>query len=424
MFKFSKLIVSVVLVGLVLTAAVTEAESASPSKLRVGVYAYITNIFPFDEMVARYEKTHPGVEMEILPIAGEEAAWQALTQKMQLEAQHQESSWDILIGVTPFVEPGTLAKLGLVRPLDDLLPEEMFDDMYDGVREELKFSEDGKTYTLPWWTDVYGLIYRPSMLQEAVGTDQPPQTWDEVIAYCKKIKATYGDKIACLGSDWGQAHRMFIPIMGTFTKNTFIDPGVFNLADPAVVTTLNLMRELYEFMPATASEPMGSAKSFQAGGVAMELYWQAQYQRAIQAGVPEDDIALVGFPRGDYASTVFWTGGAVIPTYAKNPDEALRFMLEGMLDEQSVRDCFGTFKIVPLRSFVKQFEEDGTLADWVPPLVALLDDSQPIPSNPYYLGVEMSAFREEAEKMLLLGQSAEDTITNLSKRIGDELAKD
>jgi len=384
----------------------------------VGIYAYMTKGVPFDEIVALYEQEHPGVKIEVLPIPGEASAWQPLAQKIQLEAQQEQSPWDIIIGPTPFIEPGVLAGLDLLVPLDDLLPQDLFDDMYDGVREEIKFSGDGKSYTLPWWSDVFGLIYRPSMLMEAVGTEAPPTTWDEVLAYCKKIEAHYGEEIACLGGDWSFSHRLFLPMLGTMTENVFVEPGVFNLEDDGAVKTLELMQQLYPHMPASAIESLGSSKAFQAGGVAMELYWQTQHLRAIQAGIPENDVKIGSFPKGDYVNTIFWSGGAVIPKYSENKDEALRFMLEGLLGDKAVRASYlDNYKIVPYRSIGQKLKEEGVLPEWAPPLLETLDVAQPIPSNSYFLTIEQPAFQEESEKMMLDGQSPEDTVTNLKQRI-------
>ena len=394
------------------------AEAApETSKLRVGIYAYMTNGIPFDEEVQACMDAHPELDIEIMPIPGEEAAWQAITQKMQLEAQDEYSSWDLIYGPTPFVEPGALASLGLIEPLDDYFPQEFWDDIYEGVQKEITFTGDGKKYHIPLWTDVFGLIYRPSMLQEALGTTEPPQTWDEIIAACEKIEATYGDEVSCFGADWGWSHREFIPMMGTYTDKIFTDEGLFNLDDPAALKTLELMQTLYPYMPDNSAESLGSSKTFQAGGVAMEIYWQAQVLRAVQAGVPEDDVLITTFPKGDLDNTLFWSGGIIIPKYSENKEGAVTFIKDCVLGEQSIRDIYNNYKIVPFKSAVKMLTDDGTMPSWAPPLIELLDVAQAIPCNQYFLTVEQPAFKEEVEKMMLAGQTPQETLDNLKSRI-------
>ena len=401
-------------------------EPAEPapetSKLRVGIYAYMTNGIPFDDQVAACMEMHPELDIEVLPIPGEEAAWQAITQKMQLEAQDESASWDLVYGPTPFIEPGAMAPLGLLEPLDDHFPQEFWDDIYDGVLNEITSTSDGKKYHIPLWSDVFGLIYRPSMLEEAVGTTDPPGSWDEILEYCEKIDQHYDGEISCFGADWPWSHREFTPMMGTFTDKMFTDEGVWDLDDPAALKSLELMKELYPYMPLNASESLGSSKSFQAGGVAMMIYWQAQVLRATQAGVPEDDVLITSFPKGDLDNTLFWSGGIMVPTYSENKEGAVTFIKDCILGEQSIRDIYNNFKIVPFKSAVKLLTDDGTMPEWAPPLISLLDVAQAIPSNTYYLTIEQPAFQEEVEKMLLADQSPEDTLANLKQRIEEGLA--
>jgi ABC-type glycerol-3-phosphate transport system substrate-binding protein len=310
-----------------------------------------------------------------------------------------------------------LAKLGVIDPLDDLIPKEIWDDVYGGVREEMVYTGDGKTYTFPWWTDAFGLIYRPSMLEEAVGTREPPETWDEVIDYAKKINEYYGGEIAGFGGDWPWSHRMFVPIMGTFTDEPFVDPGIFNLGEPSL-KALKLLKEVFEVMPDAAAESLGTSKAFQAGGVAMEIYWQTQMLRAFQAGQPKHDVMMAPFPRGDYVSTIFWTAGAIIPTQSQNKEEAVRFMLEGMLDWATVVDTeIGDYKIVPFRSLQKLLEERNMLPDWAPPLLETIEVASPIPCNQYFLTIEQPIYKEEVERMMYEDRSPEETLEAMKTRI-------
>lgn len=398
---------------------VMDAEvPAGKGKLRVGIYAYMTQGINFERLVNKYMQEYPDVQVEVIPIPGEEAAWQPMVQKMQLAAQNKEAPWDIVIGPTPFLEPGAMASLGLLTPLDDLLPKEVFDDMYKSVNQEIRWTGDGKAYTFPWWSDVFGLIYRPSMLKEAVGTEDPPTTWDEILAYSEKIKAKYGDQVAAFGADWTFGHRMFLPMMNTFAQKTFTDEGVLNLDDPGARKTLEYMTKLYPYMPATAAQPLGSSKAFQSGAVAMEIYWQTQMLRAIQAGQPAEDIKMTAFPKGDRVGTIFWTAGALIPTYSANKETALHFMIHGMYDYDAVYDTVvNDWKITPFKSAMKALEDKGALPAWAPDLLPALDVTEPIPCNPYFLNVENPVIKEELEKMFLQGQSLDDTLANLKTRI-------
>lgn len=400
------------------------AAKAATGKLRLGVYGQYLQQIEFKDIVTAYNKQNPNVQVEIIAIPGEEQAWNVIAQKIQLEAQQKKASWDVLLGPTPFIEPGALAKLGLVDPLDTLIPKSVWDDVYGGVLKEIKFTGDGKIYTFPWWSDVFGLIYRPSMLKEATGSETPPATWDEVLATSAKIKAKYGDKVYGFGMDWNWLHRSMLPIMGTMTDKMFTADGVVNFDDPAAKETLELMKKLYPSLPPSSAEALGSAKAFQSGALAMEIYWQAQVLRAIQAKQPEADVKMVGFPKGKRASTLFWTLGAMIPKYSENKEAAIDFMLKGMLDPLAVEMSQpGNYKIVPFKSAQKKLQDSGKQPAWAPPLIALLDTSEPIPSNQYFLTVEQPIYKEEIEKMILQNQSVDATLKNMKERVAKGVAE-
>jgi len=404
--------------------AATAAPVAAKGKLRLGVYGQYLQQIEFKDIVTAYNKQNPNVQVEIIAIPGEEQAWNVIAQKIQLEAQQKKASWDMLLGPTPFIEPGALAKLGLVDPLDTLIPKSVWDDVYGGVLKEIKYTGDGKIYTFPWWSDVFGLIYRPSMLKEATGSENPPTNWDEILATNVKIKAKYGDKVYGFGMDWNWLHRSMLPIMGTMTDKLFTADGVVNFDDPAAKQTLELMLKLYPSLPPSSAEALGSAKAFQSGALATEIYWQAQVLRAIQAKQPEADVKLVGFPKGTRSSTLFWTLGVMIPKYAENKEAAIDFMLKGLLDPLAVEMSQpGNYKIVPFKSAQKKLQDSGKQPAWAPPLLALLDTSEPIPCNQYFLTVEQPIYKEEIEKMILTNQSVELTLKNMKERVAKGVAE-
>ena len=329
-----------------------------------------------------------------------------------------------MFGPTPFIEPGALAKLGLLEPLDTAIPQTVWDDVYTGVQKEIRYTGDNKIYTFPLWSDVFGLIYRPSMLKEATGSDAAPATWDEVLAACEKIKAKYGDKVAAFGMDWNFMHRAMLPIMNTYTDKPYTAEGVLNLDDPAAKDTLELLKKLYPYLPASSADALGSSKAFQAGAVAMEIYWPTQLLRAVQAKQPESDMKMVAFPKGKRAGTIIWTAGAIIPKYSENKAAAIEFMLKGLLDPETVEmSQVGNWKIVPFKSAQKGLEASGKQPVWAPPLLPLLDSSEPIPSNQYFLTVEQPIGKEELEKMFLKNQSVDDTVKNLKQRIEKGVAE-
>jgi ABC-type glycerol-3-phosphate transport system substrate-binding protein len=146
--------------------------------------------------------------------------------------------------------------------------------------------------------------------------------------------------------------------------------------------------------------------------------------RAIQAKQPEADVKLTSFPKGKKSTTLFWTLGVMLPKYSENKDAAIDFMLKGLLDPEAVQmSQVDNYKIVPFKSAQKKLQDSGKLPAWAPPLLALLDNSDPIPCNQYFLTVEQPIYKEEIEKMLLSNQSVDATLKNLKDRIAKGVAE-
>jgi len=402
-------------------AAGWRVARAAPAKtLRIGIYGYMTQGIPFDQVVKNYQLKHPDVTVSVEPLPGAVVAdWPATVRKLTLEARQRQASVDLLIGPTPWIEPAPLVQVEAIEPLDALLPKQVVGDIYRSVLREATFSGDGKLYVLPWWTDVTGLIYRRSHLQEGAGTDRPPETWDQVLAYADKIRTKFGTRVYAFGADWWASHRLFLPIYVTLTREPYDKDGIWNVDSDAFLETLAMIQKLYAFMPAASQQDLGSSRVFQAGGLAMESYWQTQMLRALQAGQPASDVFMAPNPRGRHGGTVFWTAGAIIPRYSTSKEEAARFMVEGMLDPFTVQKTFENYKIVPFHSIIGKMSDK--IPAWAPPLLGTLSSAQPIPMNPYWLGVEQPIFKEEIERMLLQGQPLQTTRTNIATRIKEKL---
>lgn len=76
---------------------------------------------------------------------------------------------------------------GWVAPLDGFPNVELYKkDMLDSAVQAMTYK--GKTYGLPYYTDVMALLYNEEHLQKA-GFTSPPKTWDELMDQAKKIKA-------------------------------------------------------------------------------------------------------------------------------------------------------------------------------------------------------------------------------------------
>jgi hypothetical protein len=138
-------------VGLVVGTRLGAVASGPPlaraaADLRIGIYGYMPQVVPFDQIVKTYEQGHPGVNITVDPIGGSASPdWPSIVRRFTLEARQRRSSVDLLIGPTPWIEPAPLAQTGAIEPFDALVPKGVFNDLYRPVLREATYS-DGKVY--------------------------------------------------------------------------------------------------------------------------------------------------------------------------------------------------------------------------------------------------------------------------------------
>ncbi len=157
---------------------------------------------------------------------------------------------------------------GLYMPLDELIPQEAWDDLYDNVREMI--TVNGKKYAYPQMVEPAVVMYYRKDMFEAAGLDpaKPPKTWAEYAEFAKKMTNddVYGGTMTTEWSMWGWEYTAagHWPISDDWSKADCQDQGYVDL--------LTFIQELYasEAVPAQALEFYnGSSRLIGEGGVAM-----------------------------------------------------------------------------------------------------------------------------------------------------------
>jgi len=79
-------------------------------------------------------------------------------------------------------------KSGWMLPIDDLPGGPEFLETYKDILINGYTTVNGKTYSVPYKVLTTKFVYNKDLLKKS-GFEQPPQTWDDVVAYAKKITA-------------------------------------------------------------------------------------------------------------------------------------------------------------------------------------------------------------------------------------------
>lgn len=135
------------------------------------------------DMAARYQKTHPGVEIKI-----EGLAWGDLERKLAAA---------LAAGAPPDAAHGqpitcvSLAAKGLLRPVDDLVQSIGRDNLIDAFRNLCQW--EGKTYGVGHSPASSLFVYRKDLL--ARKGLKVPRTWDELIRVAEALREGEGDGV-------------------------------------------------------------------------------------------------------------------------------------------------------------------------------------------------------------------------------------
>src|ERR1700752_2599523 len=90
-------------------------------------YQWIQDLHPAIPAVnARF----PGINYQIAPVEG------FGIERFVAEAKNRESTWDVYVGQTPFVEMSAFIKAGVIEPWDNYIPKDVLDDIVPTIRKE------------------------------------------------------------------------------------------------------------------------------------------------------------------------------------------------------------------------------------------------------------------------------------------------
>ncbi|MCL6629687.1 MAG: ABC transporter substrate-binding protein, partial [Armatimonadetes bacterium] len=299
-----------------------------------------------DAAVAEFERRHPNIDVKLLSMGAggmnPQKLMTAIAGKVPPDVIYQDR-----------FTIGDWASRDAFMPLDELIARDR--EKPDGIRQEefyracwAEATYKGRVYAIPYNTDDRALYYNRALFREAgLDPNKPPQTWDELLDYAKKL--TVYDK-------YGNFKRIgFIPNFGNSwlylyswqNGGEFMSPDgrKCTLNNPYSIEALEYMVSVYD-----ALKGIEAISSFQAGFKTQELdpfllglvamkidgNWCLD---SIALYAPDLDFAVAPAPvprarlagEGRFAGQpkfITWSGGfsLAIPTGAKHVEEAWEFI--------------------------------------------------------------------------------------------------
>jgi ABC-type glycerol-3-phosphate transport system substrate-binding protein len=337
-------------------------------------YQWIVDLHPsIPQVNARF----PGINAQIAPVEG------FGIERFVAEAKSKESTWDVYVGQTPFVEMSAMIEADVIEPWDAYMPKEVLDDIIPSIRAEN--TVDGKMYGWPFLLDVIGMGWHSGLTSRAGLPDAPPATWDEYLANAKAVvdagAAPFGATFDAHG--W----RSLAPMTHSMSTDVYTPEGLFDFTSEPAVEALKLMKRIMaishpDILLAGASDGGVNGTPDEVAFATQRVGYYVKYFNApLRMAQYWDEPAqlhlgpLPKFPAGE-GSTVFWTTGCALFKYGKNKEKVAEYIKALTYDPQIWKDSIaGTEtghpgQLPPYKSIYAGW--DASPPGWMPPFVGLV----------------------------------------------------
>lgn len=230
--------------------------------------------------------------------------------------------------------------------LSEYMKDDLSGDFYPQLWETVVYEDN--PYGLPFNTDTQVLFYNKTILEEA-GFDGPPETWDDLEEYARKLDVKNGDKFERIGFYplWNIGSDVWM-LNADDGVSWFDDEENVTINTPEKVEALNWLLDWQEYYGRNTIQSheaefgSGVADPFISGLVAMRGQ-NINYYANLVENAPEDfDFAVAQLPEKEKGSGHYsWGGGFVleIPHGAAHPEESFEFM--SYLASAEVQEKFG-----------------------------------------------------------------------------------
>ncbi len=338
------------------------------------VYQWIQDLHPG---ITTVNTKFPGINYQIAPVEG------FGIERFVAEAKNKESTWDVYVGQTPFVEMSAMIKADVIEPWDNYIPKDVLDDIIPSIREECTI--DGKLWGWPFFLDVIGTGWHSGLTTKAGLPDAAPATWDDFLASAKKV-------VDSQAAPWGatfDSHgwRSLAPITHSMSTNVYTPEGLFDFTGEPAIEALKLMKQIMAL--ANPDILLEGASDAGVNGTPDEIAFAAQrvayyfkyFNSPLRFAESWDDPKLLHlgplpkFANGE-GSTVFWTTGCALFKHGKNKEKAAEYIKALTYDAQIWKDSIvgaqGVHpgQLPPYKSIYADWESNKP--DWMPEFVGLV----------------------------------------------------
>jgi multiple sugar transport system substrate-binding protein len=229
----------------------------------------------FQDVIDRFQRENPNIRVKQEVVMWGDAWVKSLS---SLEAgtlpEFQFSIPDLCL---------TMFRAGALTPVTDLVKEIDAKYKFFPAQKDMYF-HNGEYWGLPVFTMVMLLTYRPSFLEQYVGTSDPPDTWEEALRYARTITEKSDGEVYGIGI--GGAKNLMTDeqayvILASAGARFFDENGKVIFNNPKTIEALNLYKQLFKYAPPGAEAwSWGEIElNTAAGTLAMSPYFPSVQKR-------------------------------------------------------------------------------------------------------------------------------------------------
>lgn len=345
-----KLLVSLMVILMVLAAltakGTTETATSGPVEIELWSSLSGSKAKLFDSQVAAYNESQNEVKVNVIHQGG----YSILRQKVAAAAN--AGTMPALL-VCDYLDVAWYAQLGLLQPLDNLLPKSLLNDYYPSMLADLKYN--GKLYAIPYNRSTQGFFVNTDVMKKA-GINKVPSTWKEFEDACKAFKK--------LGPDYyfGYAffHQfLFDGIAYTWGAEVSTPDGDVRLNSPEMVEMFTYFQKLFNdnlllMQPVLVGGFEEQNGAFLDGKVA-SVFQTTSFIPTAETLLPYNwEFAFVPAGKGGNAVTIGGGNFAICSDISKEQTKAAAKFLEYMSSPEIVAEFFMGTGNLPTRKSVME----------------------------------------------------------------------
>jgi len=179
---------------------------------------------------------------------------------------------------------------------------------------------NGEVYGLPFSVSLPVGYYNMDILREG-GIEELPQTWDDVIAACKTMKANGIDNPIFWG--WNITGNWFMQALLWSQDKAIVENGNVTMDSPEALVALEQMQEIFTECEMQNLEWKAALASFSAGEIGM-MFWSTSALGAVERSQGDFELVTGPFPGLNGAPMGLPAGGNAAMLTSTSDDPRVR----------------------------------------------------------------------------------------------------